>query len=437
MLTKALKAFRRKEGFAEDGLGWLSFACQLSRDLWDDQGWATLSIQLVDRARRTGALTVLPLALTEAVAVRLLGGEPTAAAELAQEAEFVTRATGNPVRPYGPLLLAAWEGREAETRRLISNATAHMVARGEGRWLTAAAWATAVLHNGRGCYHEALAAAEQGSENPAELGLASWSLVELIEAAVRSGLPERAAGALQRLSEAARRRRHRLGARGRGPLTGAAERRRARRAAVPRGDRPSRPHPDPRRAGPRAPALRGVAAPPRPARRCARAAPGSPRDADRDGGRGVRRARPPRAGGHRRDRAPTHDRIQPTSSPRRRRRSPGSPVPGIPTRRSAPSCSSARARSSGTCGRCSPSSASAPGTRSATPCPTWKGRASGPSGHPLVPSLWVMTPTRSGSPTTRAREGRTVRPTGRASPAAPTDRRSRSARGRPCRRGTP
>jgi hypothetical protein len=29
---------------------------------------------------------------------------------------------------------------------------------------------------------------------------ASWALVELIEAAVRSGVPERAAGALQRLS---------------------------------------------------------------------------------------------------------------------------------------------------------------------------------------------------------------------------------------------
>ena len=203
ILTKALKAFRRKEGFAEDGLGWLSFAGRLSRDLWDDQGWATLSIQLVDRARRTGALTVLSLALTEAVAVRLLGGDVTAAAELAQEAEFVTRATGSPVRPYGPLLLAAWEGREAETRRLISIATPHMVARGEGRWLTAAAWATAVLHNGRGAYHEALAAAEIGSENPAELGLATWSLVELIEAAARSGVPERAAGALQRLSEAA------------------------------------------------------------------------------------------------------------------------------------------------------------------------------------------------------------------------------------------
>jgi DNA-binding CsgD family transcriptional regulator len=204
MLTRALTAFRRKEGIAEQGLGWLSFACLVSRDVWDDESWDALSIQLVERARQAGALTVLPLALTEGVAIRLLAGEPVTAARMAQESEFVTRATSGPVRPYGSLMVAAWGGREIETRRLISDATGNMVARGEGRWLTAAAWATALLNNGRGCYHVALAAAEQGTEYPAELGLATWSLVELIEAAARSGLPGRASRALQQLSETTR-----------------------------------------------------------------------------------------------------------------------------------------------------------------------------------------------------------------------------------------
>ena len=56
-------------------------------------------------------------------------------------------------------------------------------------------------HNGLGRYDEALAAAEQASEYPDELGLATWSLAELIEAAARTGAPDRAAGALRRLSE--------------------------------------------------------------------------------------------------------------------------------------------------------------------------------------------------------------------------------------------
>jgi DNA-binding CsgD family transcriptional regulator len=201
MLTRAMAMFRRNDDIAEQGLGWLSFACRLSRDVWDDENWDTLSVQLTERARQAGALTVLPLALVECAAVRLLAGERSTAARMAQEAEFVTRATGRPVWSYGSLMLAAWAGSEAETRRLISDSTGRTVAHGEGRWLTAAAWATALLHNGRGRYDAALAAAEQAVEYPAELGLATWSLVELIEAATRGGLPERAAQALQQLSE--------------------------------------------------------------------------------------------------------------------------------------------------------------------------------------------------------------------------------------------
>jgi len=47
-------------------------------------------------------------------------------------------------------------------------------------------------------YAEALAAAQQASEDsPANL-FANWAVAELVEAATRSGAPERAEGALQR-----------------------------------------------------------------------------------------------------------------------------------------------------------------------------------------------------------------------------------------------
>ncbi len=108
-----------------------------------------------------------------------------------------------PLPPTTRLMLAAWQGREGEARQLIATVTTQMVARGEGQWLTAAHWATAVLNNGLGRYDEALVAAEQGSEYPDELGLATWSMVELIETAARCGSPGRAAGALRRLSEIA------------------------------------------------------------------------------------------------------------------------------------------------------------------------------------------------------------------------------------------
>ena len=136
------------------------------------------------------------------MAIRLAAGDLTAAAALAGEAEKVARATGDPTASWGSALVAAWRGQEAETRRLVASPTVGPAGREDGYGLTAAAWATAVLGNGLGRYDEALAAAEQASEDPDELGLATWSLAELIEAAVRTGSPERAAEAMQRLEEA-------------------------------------------------------------------------------------------------------------------------------------------------------------------------------------------------------------------------------------------
>jgi tetratricopeptide (TPR) repeat protein len=76
--------------------------------------------------------------------------------------------------------------------------------RAVGSWLTFAQWATAVLHNSLGRYEQALAAAEQASQDSRVLPPANWAVVELIEAATRSGAPERAAPALHRLSQMTR-----------------------------------------------------------------------------------------------------------------------------------------------------------------------------------------------------------------------------------------
>ncbi|MEY9968883.1 ATP/maltotriose-dependent transcriptional regulator MalT [Streptacidiphilus sp. MAP12-16] len=103
--------------------------------------------------------------------------------------------------PYGALGLAALRGREDEARILIESTRKEVVQRGEGIGMTTTAWANAMLCNGIGRYDEALAAAEAGSENQNDLGLAAWSTIELIEAAARSGSPERATDALRRLSE--------------------------------------------------------------------------------------------------------------------------------------------------------------------------------------------------------------------------------------------
>ena len=145
ILSRALTAFRTGEVRAEEGLRWLPLACRVSHDVWDDESWYLLSARLMELAREAGALAVLPLALRLGAGIKLLAGEFAAAASIAAEAEAVARATGNPVAPYSRLILAAWKGQEAEASQLIAATTTQMVARGEGHWLTAAHWATAVL----------------------------------------------------------------------------------------------------------------------------------------------------------------------------------------------------------------------------------------------------------------------------------------------------
>jgi DNA-binding CsgD family transcriptional regulator len=173
----------------------------MSHDLLDDESLDGLSARLIGLARSAGALAVLPAGLLAGATIRLLGGEPGAAASMAREAAAVTLETGNPVARYGPLLIAAWRGRETEAAALITAATPEMTARREGQWLTTAHWAAAILGNGLCRYEEALAAAEQAIEGPQQGGLATWSMAELIEAAARTGAPGRAAAALHRLAE--------------------------------------------------------------------------------------------------------------------------------------------------------------------------------------------------------------------------------------------
>jgi ATP/maltotriose-dependent transcriptional regulator MalT len=59
--------------------------------------------------------------------------------------------------------------------------------------------ATAVLFNGLGDYERAVTAARQAAAYPAELAFSTLVLPELVEAAVRSGSPELATDALERL----------------------------------------------------------------------------------------------------------------------------------------------------------------------------------------------------------------------------------------------
>ena len=204
VLRRAVSAFRGTDVSTEEGLRWLWLACRAAQIVWDYASWDVLSDRQVTLARDAGALIALPIALNMRAAAHVFVGEFTEAASMVAQADSVTEVTGSSIVPDGALALAVFRGRETQAAHLIQTATDDAGRRGEGRALSFIQWAAAVLGNSLGRYEEALAAAQQASEDSPAVHFASWALVELIEAAVRSAVPGRAAGALQRLSGIAR-----------------------------------------------------------------------------------------------------------------------------------------------------------------------------------------------------------------------------------------
>jgi DNA-binding CsgD family transcriptional regulator len=197
---RALRAFCSEDISVKDDLRWLWLASVTAAHLWDDETWCVLSTRHVEIAREAGALGELPLALDSRVVVHLFAGELAAAASLVEQLRAVNEATGSKLAPYGALGLAALQGGTGEAGELIEASMREAVTRGGGLGVTVTQWASALLCNGLGRFHDALVAARQAAEYPHEPAVANWGLTELIEAAARSGSGDLAADAIDRLS---------------------------------------------------------------------------------------------------------------------------------------------------------------------------------------------------------------------------------------------
>jgi DNA-binding CsgD family transcriptional regulator len=202
-LKVALRAFREERLSEDDELRWLWLACRVARALADDGAWDELTARHLELARRAGAFAALPVALTDRVLVELFCGRIGVATSLAAESDAVIEATGSHLMLRTSIVLANWRGWDAEALALIEARRQNVLRRGEGLWLAANDWGTAIRYNGLGRYEEALAAAERAAEAARGLGPSTLLLAELIEAAARSGHAERATGPLVQLAQIA------------------------------------------------------------------------------------------------------------------------------------------------------------------------------------------------------------------------------------------
>jgi DNA-binding CsgD family transcriptional regulator len=183
----------------EDVLRWGWLAAHASAAVWDDEGLFAICARQVQVVRDAGALATLPVHLTYLGMASLWLGDFAGAASLVAEITSVAAVTGSRFPPYALLRLRALQGREGEATAAIASALA--AAGGQGMTATRAHWAAAILYNGLARYEEAASAARKATADAHNHWIFMWVLPDLVEAAARSGDPELARDALERLTK--------------------------------------------------------------------------------------------------------------------------------------------------------------------------------------------------------------------------------------------
>jgi hypothetical protein len=158
LVKKALSAFKSEAALPPHEARWLWFASWVALFMWDDATWTALSTRQLELVRQTGALSALPLLLSNQSSVYGFLGELERAASVEDELSAATEATGIATVPYGALSLAALRGREGEFSELVRTMVSEAETRGEGIALTVTEFLSGALYNGLGRYDEALAA---------------------------------------------------------------------------------------------------------------------------------------------------------------------------------------------------------------------------------------------------------------------------------------
>ncbi|HEY8626163.1 MAG TPA: AAA family ATPase [Solirubrobacteraceae bacterium] len=203
-LTQALELVRTVS-VADDDVGrWLILERVLiGLELWDAEASHVVAAREVQLVRDMGAPLYLRLALNLLARSHVLAGELATAALLMEEDRLIGEATRNPPIAFAEMMLAAWGGQDAQASKLIESTLEEATTGGVGRLVDFAAYASAVLDNGRGRHDAARDAAWRAFQSD-HIGYGPFVVPELAEAASRTGDMELIRTALEWLSERTR-----------------------------------------------------------------------------------------------------------------------------------------------------------------------------------------------------------------------------------------
>ena len=201
-LRRAIDLFPSEELSVDRGLQWGQLASLAALMLFDFESTTEIISHQSDRARRNGALAPLCFTLNSDVFVAAWRGDLANAVALAAEAADLTDMVGVRQSAMGAMIAAALSGNEPHSSTFIEAEIDLARSRGEGLAVQIGLWAAAVLNNGLGRYDRVVAPSLRLSEEEFEffVFVTPWALLELIEAAVRTGDRALAVSTVDRLA---------------------------------------------------------------------------------------------------------------------------------------------------------------------------------------------------------------------------------------------
>ena len=186
-------AFRGPGVSPSEELRWLWPAAHMAMALWDDESYELLSTRHIEIGRESGLLAVLPTALTTRIVAYAFIGQLAAAEQLIAEMRVLTEGMEIPTPPYGPLFVGGLARPGSGRRRSVRAAVATSPSAGRvPDWPSPTTPAPCSTTASVGIKEAFDAATVDGRSNRRASSSITAVLVELIEAAVRSGEPERA-----------------------------------------------------------------------------------------------------------------------------------------------------------------------------------------------------------------------------------------------------